>query len=191
MDVLSTLVSISPALLPLMSALGGVLVGGVLSRSNEKSKRLAELKREVILESLDLAYAMEDAMSSFTSYAPHGGSDPEADALAGEALGRAAMLEQEMRRVRGRVSVVGSQRVIDSFERFDTAIHGYMNEVARQMNADGVFRGAEARTFLDHYADALDNYVNQARQQLGVQGRVNSRHRRAFDAVQVNRPAPP
>jgi len=186
MDILATLVTVSPVLLPLVSALAGVLAGGLLSRSNEKSKRLGELKREIILESLDQAYAMEDAMSTFTSNAPFGGSDPEADSRAGEAIGRVTMLGQEMRRMRGRVSVIGSQTVIDSFERFDKAIHDYMNEVARQMNADGVFRGAEARKFLDRYSDALDEYVNQARRLLGVNGRVNSRHRRSFDALQVD-----
>lgn len=190
MDIIPILIAVWPVLLPLVSALAGVLAGGLLSRSNEKSKRLGDLKREIILESLDNAYAMEDAMRMFTSNAPRGGSDPEADASAAEAIGRAMMLGQEMRRMRGRVSVIGSQSVIDSFERFDKAIHDYMNEVARQINADGVFRGAEARRFLDHYSDALDDYVNQARRLLGVKGRVDSRHRRSFDAVQVERPAP-
>lgn len=191
MDIVSALITVSPVLLPLVSALAGVLAGGLLSRSNEKSKRLGELRREIVLESLDQAYAMEDAMSTFTSNATHGGSDPEADALAGEAIGRAMMLDQEMRRMRGRVSVVGSQAVIDSFSHFDKAIHDYMNEVARQMNSDGVFRGAKAREFLDRYSDALDDYVNQARRLLGVKGRVESRHRRSFDAVQVEPRTPP
>ena len=102
MDILATLVSASPVLLPLVSALAGVLAGGLLSRSNEESKRLGELKREVILESLDQAYAMEDAMNTFTSNAPLGGTDPEADSRAGEAIGRAMVLDQEMRRMRGR-----------------------------------------------------------------------------------------
>jgi hypothetical protein len=185
MEVVSALTTVSPVLLPLVSALAGVLAGGLLSRSNEKSKRLGELRREIVLESLDQAYAMEDAMNTFTSNAPHGGSDAEADARAGEAIGRAMMLDQEMRRMRGRVSVIGSQEVIDSFSHFDKAIHDYMNEVSRQMNSDGVFRGGKAREFLDRYSDALDDYVNQARRLLGVKGRVESRHRRSFDAVQV------
>lgn len=191
MDFVSALLTISPVLLPLVSALAGVFAGGLLSRSNEKSKRLGELRREIVLESLDQAYEMEDAMNTFTSNAPHGGSDPDADALAGEAIGRAMMLDQEMRRMRGRVSVVGSQDVIDSFSRFDKAIHDYMNEVARQMNSDGVFRGAKAREFLDRYSDALDDYVNQARKLLGVGGHVESSHRRSFDAVQVDSASPP
>jgi len=190
MEIVTGLVAATPVLLPLASALAGVLAGGLLSRSNEKSKRLGELKREVILESLDQAYAMEDAMNTFTSNAPHGGSDPEADARAGEALGRALTLDHEMRRMRGRLSVVGSQDLIDSYGRFDKAISDYMNEVARQMNSDNVFRGSEARKFLDRYSDALDDYVNAARRQLGVRGRVEPRHRRSFDAVQVE-VAPP
>ena len=191
MEFFSTLVEVSPVLLPLVSALAGVLAGGLLSRSNEKSKRLGELKREIILESLDMAYAMEDAMSTFTSNAPFGGSDPDADARAGEAIGRALSLEQEMRRMRGRVSVIGTQALVDSFERFDKAIHDYMNEVARQMDTDGVFRGAEARKFLDRYSDALDDYVNESRQQLGVKGRVSPGHRKSFDAVQIEPATPP
>ncbi|GAA3928374.1 hypothetical protein [Microbacterium soli] len=190
MEIVSALIAVSPVLLPLVSALAGVFAGGLLSRSNEKSKRLGELRREIVLESLDQAYAMEDAMSTFTSNAPHGGSDAEADARAGEAIGRAMILDQEMRRMRGRVSVIGSQVVIDSFSHFDKAIHDYMNEVARQMNSDGVFRGAKAREFLDRYSDALDDYVNQARKLLGVKGRVESRHRRSFDAVQVESATP-
>ncbi|MFN3707255.1 hypothetical protein [Microcella sp.] len=191
MDIVSALIAVSPVLLPLVSALAGVLTGGLLSRSNEKSKRLGELSREIVLESLDQAYAMEDAMSTFTSNAPRGGSDPEADALAAEAIGRVMMLDQEMRRMRGRVSLIGSQAVIDSFSHFDNAIHDYMDEVARQMNSDGIFRGAKAQEFLDRYSDALDDYVNQARRLLGVKGRVESRHRRSFDAVQVESTAPP
>lgn len=191
MNIPSILAALTPVLIPLLSALVGVLAGGLLTRSNEKNSRLGELKREILLDSLDHAYALEDAMTTFTSNATQGGSDPEADAHAAEAIGRAAELKQAMRRIRGRVSVIGSQTVVDSYLAFDWAISEYMDEVARQLNSDGIFRGAEARAFLDGYSDALDDYVNQVRKLLGVNGAIESRHRRSFDAVQVESITPP
>ena len=85
--------------------------------------------------------------------------------------------------MRGRVSVIGSQRVVDSYESFDKALHEYMNEVARQISTDGIFRGAEAEKFLDRYSEALDDYVNEARRLLGVRRRVDSRHRRVVNSA--------
>ena len=66
MDILSFMTTYAIPLFAIGSALCGVFAGGLISRSNEKSKRLGELRREIILESLDQAYAMEDAMSTFT-----------------------------------------------------------------------------------------------------------------------------
>lgn len=127
-------------------------------------------------------------MRKFTANAPLGGSDPEADAAAGAALGRALALDSEMRRLRGRVAVVGSQAIIDSFAEFQTATDKFMNECARQINSDGIFRGAEAQKFHLAYVQALDKYVNKTRHELGVRRSVKAKNELRTDSVQVHPP---
>ncbi|WP_060923185.1 MULTISPECIES: hypothetical protein [Microbacterium] len=185
MDILSFLATYAIPLFAIGSALCGAFVGGLIGRSNDKQKRIAELKREVLLESLDNAYEFEDAMRDFTTNASLGGSDPEADAAGAAALERALELNKEMRRLRGRVAVVGSQAIVDSFGAFQTATDTFMDECARQINTDGIFRGEEAQKFHKEYAQALDKYVNRTRRELGIRRSVNAKNERRTDAVQV------
>jgi len=173
-------------MVPLSSALVGVVVGGIIGRNNEKTRRINELRKDIVLDSLDQAYAFEDALSTFITHAPFGSTDPEDDLKTAQALERTFDLQSEMRRMQGRVSVIGSQRLIDAFANFQIATDDYMNEVARQINADGIFRAAEAKKFLALYAGSLDNYVNEARQLLQIKRKVKAHHHRNFDAVQVN-----
>ncbi|MFJ6427708.1 hypothetical protein [Microbacterium maritypicum] len=184
-DPLSFATTYAVPLFALGSALCGAFVGGAIGRSNDKQKRLAEMRREVLLESLDRAYEFEDAMREFTVHAPDGGSNPEADAAAGAALGRALELDRDMRGLRGRVAVVGSQDVVDAFASFQQATDSFMDECARQINTDGIFRGAEAQKFHVNYAEALDRYVNSTRRELGIRRTVDARNARRTDAVQV------
>lgn len=185
MDFLSFLATYAVPLFAIGSALGGAFVGGLIGRNNDKQKRIAELKREVLLESLDHAYEFEDAMRDFTTNAPLGGSNPEADAAAGAALERALTLDREMRRLRGRVAVVGSQALVDSFAEFQTATDKFMDECARQINTDGIFRGAEAQKFHREYAQALDKYVNKTRRELGIRRSIKAKNELRSNAVQV------
>lgn len=187
-DILSFLATYAIPLFAIGAALCGAFVGGLIGRSNDKQKRIADLKREVLLESLDRAYEFEDAMLEFTTNAPLGGSDAEADAAAAEAIGRALVLNKEMRRLRGRVAVVGSQGIIDSYAAFESATDRFMDECARQLNTDGIFRGAEAQKFHSEYAKALDKFVNKTRRELGIRRSVQAKNERRTDAVQVERP---
>lgn len=190
MLILSFLSTYAVPIFAIIAALCGAVVGGLVGRSNDKQKRLAELKREVLLESLDRAYEFEDAMRDFTTNAPHGASDPDADEAAGAALGRALELDREMRRLRGRVAIVGSQSIIDSFAKFQSATDKFMDECARQINTDGIFRGAVAQEFHFEYATSLDKYVNETRRELGIRGSVRAKNEIRTDAVQVEDKSP-
>lgn len=183
---MSFLTTYAVSIFAIGAALCGAVVGGLIGRSNDKQKRIAELKREVLLESLDRAYEFEDAMRDFTTNAPRGASDPDADEAAGSALGRALALDREMRRLRGRVAIIGSQSIIDSYADFQAVTDRFMDECARQINTDGIFRGAVAQNFHFEYANTLDKYVNETRKELGVHGSVRAKNELRTDAVQAD-----
>lgn len=190
MQILSFLTTYAVSFFAIFAALCGAVIGGLIGRSNDKQKRLAELKREVLLESLDRAYEFEDAMRDFTANAHLVGSDPGADEVAGAALGRALELDREMRRLRGRIAIIGSQPIIDAYANFQTATDKFMDECARQINTDGIFRGAVAQKFHLEYANILDKYVNETRRELGIRGSVRAKNELRTDAVQVEGPNP-
>jgi gas vesicle protein len=178
--------------------LAGVVVGGLLGGTSQmlvewrrgkhqRREDLMEVRRTAYFEALDVAEAMREAFDDLR-IAMAGRIDEEDASTPEEAeemrqrdqAGVAAFNQvfanmRAVHRVAIKVSAVGSPRVRAAISQVNAAVDEYMDELGRQMNSDGIFRGAAAAAFAENYERVSDDLSAAIRADLDIDRIVNER----------------
>jgi len=159
-------------LLVALVGVGGVALGASLTgrraRLNAESARRYEKKTDSYLAAIDPAFQLSDQMRLVVRHTPRGGEDPDSDRIAGDAFMKVIEVRTQLDRHLFELRVLGSTEVAKAYDKLRTRTDDYMDEVARQLEKDGIFRGAPGQAYLDDLDDLIAAALLGMRHDLGV-----------------------
>lgn len=167
-DVARGVASWGVPLIGLVGVLAGAGVTAALSRANDARRVVSDIRREVYFETMDIAMALFGQLRILNANAPRGKEDPEADAMAADAIQAVSVVIPQFERIEARIATVGSPAVTEAAYEFRRGTLRYMEELGRQIQTDQVFRVGVGVIHFDEYASTLDRLARAIRADLGL-----------------------
>ncbi len=166
--VVTAIGTVATPLVGLIGVVVGAAVAALLARSNDTRRIVTDIRREIYFEVVDLAVGMYEQLTVISRSGPRGGSDPEADKEAADAIEALLQLMPRFVRAEARVATVGSAVVSEATHEFRQATDDYMRALFEQHGAGKVFRVGIAAIHLARYAATLERLAKAIRSDLGL-----------------------